>query len=331
MSRISKMKAFTLIELLVVIAIIAILAAILFPVFAQAREKARQASCLSNTKQMALASMMYVQDYDEQFYAHRYNCYAPGTTSPRIDCPQYLNGDGTLKPEASMLTLGKSAQRYYWVYLLQPYIKSYDLFKCPSAPNAFVPGAASAPNCTGLGCTGTGYGGQNSYGHNDAWMSPSGSAFNDAASGGPKAVSVASVPRPASIILLTDATYYGVVPDVTNESGLLDTSKFASADELKTVTDLVAAQSGANTGQYESYWKNIGNANWSYSGGNSGPLAKGATGMPQSAITLGQGRHAGLVNCTFADGHSKAIQYKRVIGDICLWSTELEGAHPNCN
>src|SRR5713101_5168226 len=59
-------RGFTLIELLVVIAIIAILAAILFPVFAQAREKARQTMCLSNVKQMALGAYMYAQDYDEQ-------------------------------------------------------------------------------------------------------------------------------------------------------------------------------------------------------------------------------------------------------------------------
>jgi prepilin-type N-terminal cleavage/methylation domain-containing protein len=69
---------FTLIELLVVIAIIAILAAILFPVFAQAREKARQAACLSNVKQIGLAMMQYTQDYDETLPPSR---YAEGTTA----------------------------------------------------------------------------------------------------------------------------------------------------------------------------------------------------------------------------------------------------------
>src|SRR5437588_3230448 len=64
--RLERSRGFTLIELLVVIAIIAILAAILFPVFAQAREKARAAACLSNTKQIATALAMYIQDYEER-------------------------------------------------------------------------------------------------------------------------------------------------------------------------------------------------------------------------------------------------------------------------
>src|SRR6201992_1021500 len=71
--------AFTLIELLVVIAIIAILAAILFPVFAQAREKARQASCMSNLKQIGLGVMQYVQDFDELYPLTRNNTATVGT------------------------------------------------------------------------------------------------------------------------------------------------------------------------------------------------------------------------------------------------------------
>ena len=80
----SARHGFTLIELLVVIAIIAILAAILFPVFAQAREKARQVACLSNAKQMGTAAMMYAQDYDEQLM-EIYRCQN-GAPNPNGGC-----------------------------------------------------------------------------------------------------------------------------------------------------------------------------------------------------------------------------------------------------
>jgi prepilin-type N-terminal cleavage/methylation domain-containing protein/prepilin-type processing-associated H-X9-DG protein len=104
-----RLQGFTLIELLVVIAIIAILAAILFPVFAQAREKARQTSCLSNTKQIGLALDMYVQDYDEHV------------------C---LNND------ANWYQKPPNSGFYYintWMTLLEPYMKSWALWVCPSA------------------------------------------------------------------------------------------------------------------------------------------------------------------------------------------------------
>ena len=107
-------SAFTLIELLVVIAIIAILAAILFPVFAQAREKARQTSCLSNTKQLATSVLMYVQDYDETFPQAAYI----GPRPAAVTVPVALPAGGP-----AVLT----------VYdLLQPYLKNIQIFNCPS-------------------------------------------------------------------------------------------------------------------------------------------------------------------------------------------------------
>jgi prepilin-type N-terminal cleavage/methylation domain-containing protein/prepilin-type processing-associated H-X9-DG protein len=111
----ARRKGFTLIELLVVIAIIAILAAILFPVFAQAREKARTASCVNNQKQIALAIMQYVQDYDETF--------------PSVD--------------TGVLTQN-----------IQPYLKNLQVFVCPSGSGVYnvnnraIVGAAGATTTT---------------------------------------------------------------------------------------------------------------------------------------------------------------------------------------
>jgi len=93
-------RGFTLIELLVVIAIIAILAAILFPVFARAREKARQTSCLSNVKQLTTGVMMYVQDYDERFMS----CTLTADSEPWL----------------------------FWPHQVMPYVNNWQVMKCPS-------------------------------------------------------------------------------------------------------------------------------------------------------------------------------------------------------
>ena len=103
-------KGFTLIELLVVIAIIALLAAILFPTFARARENARRSSCTSNVKQLASGMLMYVQDYDNTFPPRPAAPSAPGP----FPCRPCRTDGGA------------------WKGLVQPYVKSQQIFVCPS-------------------------------------------------------------------------------------------------------------------------------------------------------------------------------------------------------
>jgi prepilin-type N-terminal cleavage/methylation domain-containing protein/prepilin-type processing-associated H-X9-DG protein len=127
--RVTGARGFTLIELLVVIAIIAILAAILFPVFAQAREKARQSTCLSNMRQMSMAARMYLTDYDDTVVpCYLYSVHSSAGTGAR-GAP-YLQ---------------------WWMDLLHPYVKNDKLWHCPNWSAIYDYGRASFPDGEGPG------------------------------------------------------------------------------------------------------------------------------------------------------------------------------------
>lgn len=180
-------KGFTLIELLVVIAIIAILAAILFPVFAQARDKARSASCLSNLKQVATASLMYVQDYDE-------------TIMPARTQADFKSANG------AACNRGFSP----WVVLIQPYTKNWTMMRCPSQPedpfDIWGTNASSIPECNWALWP--------SYGINWNYLQKTtgdnaGCVENGWCPGGLPNISIAQIKSPAATVFCTDTKAVG--------------------------------------------------------------------------------------------------------------------------
>ena len=128
----ASVRAFTLIELLVVISIIAILAAILFPVFAQAKNAAKGAVCISNMKQFAAASLLYITDYDDIWYPlARYEPLAG--FAPQVSWVGYDNNNG-----AGIVgfpgSVNEPAQNPIRPGMIDPYLKSNDIKKCPNKP-----------------------------------------------------------------------------------------------------------------------------------------------------------------------------------------------------
>lgn len=218
-------KAFTLIELLVVIAIIAILAAILFPVFAQAKLAAKKTQGLSQAKQIGTSTMLYLGDYDDTFFKYRFN----GPTGNTIN-PDYTKAVAQFGATQADVYFGVQSRNVIFAkQLLDPYIKSNDMWKSPGKADSFsgidFSGAGQDPNFRS-------YGGQNSYGLNGYLFTPLGSAAP---------YSNTSVENVSNTILMVDASYYNTFPK--------------NPCQLASQTFTPATGSS-----YPNYWKSLGNS-----------------------------------------------------------------------
>jgi len=265
-------RGFTLIELLVVIAIIAILAAILFPVFAQAREQARKISCVSNVKELALAVQMYTQDYDE--------------TYPLLEAP-----DPAAKPPSPDFQ-GGSAD---WHNMVQPYIKNYQIYICPDSPykqsdpvNYFDPfwSYSMTPNA---GIIGASYWGDNYYtrGAFTAGWNGIGGAFLDNGEYGSTmttsygSAGLASVASPAVMTMITEGSWpdWGAI-----QYGAADAATFFNHCNTKS---FFPGPWGASPGMQMGPW---------------------VRHQVASATTCGMLNTQGQLVVTFCDGHAKSMR-----------------------
>jgi prepilin-type N-terminal cleavage/methylation domain-containing protein/prepilin-type processing-associated H-X9-DG protein len=304
-------RGFTLIELLVVIAIIAILAAILFPVFAQAKLAAKKISDLSNLKQIGLAANIYINDYDDELppYRAKYpvveNPFSPNT---------YITGD--------------AAKRVFISQLLNPYIKSYALWMSPLNPQAWTnvntscnPAVGDDDNQNaGDGCS---YGAQNSYGVNNYLFTAG--ASTGAGWGGPSPLVDTAVAEPAQTLMIANSRYYNILPRFTNSS----TGKEQIQGVLNGATDFNPYTITSTPDNiYYHYWKyvdyGIGYSNQDTTDVNFDGAGSGGSmyddsqpaGEIQTIVNHAQSIMNGKINIAFVDGHAKAQDYVSTIDDL---------------
>ncbi len=241
-------RGFTLIELLVVIAIIAILAAILFPVFARARENARRASCQSNLKQIAIGVFMYKQDYDETL-------------------PRTRSSEPAVSPGLP----------YAWADMMQPYLKSTQLFQCPSEPNG--------PNTT-VGATGTAPD-VIAPGYSDYFINTTTQGISDA-----------TFASPSLTVLLGDS-------DSGNSNNKFDGCSFDYADQTYLPVGSACATAQSYITNLGSAGRHLDGANYAFADGHvkwlkgsitSGTVINGSTAIGNSLYLTTNGKATFSVN-----------------------------------
>lgn len=269
-------RGFTLIELLVVIAIIAILAAILFPVFAQAREKARAASCMSNLKQIGLAYTAYQSDYDGRTADLYFRSSTIGDCTTGDRWPTDDFGTGTTTADCTAFGGGSQTPGIYLT--LQPYMKNWEVIKCASASRAPYLDDIDTPGSSGYWWYNWSRFG--AYGYNWAYLSPNYPPNYGPNSGnsryGEVTVSDSDIEDPAGTIAFVDTRYY-----------YDDDNKFYEG-YLACDPPTCGPGRGNDKEDCQGYWF----GGWS------------ATGVTPSL------RHQGGSNVLWADGHVKYAKYE---------------------
>ena len=272
-------KAFTLIELLVVIAIIAILAAILFPVFAQAKLAAKKIAGLTQAKQIGTGAQIYLGDYDDVWFPYRIN----GPTGNACAGPTCINTDyqKTIQTRgqtfADSVFGARSRDVNFFKQMLDPYIKNEDIFKSPGKPGAWAGFDPSNPDTEPPFRS---YGGNNSYGLNNFLFTPVAGT----------AISSTAVSEVSNTIMMVDASYYNVLP--------------------RGVRMLKGQSWDPCTSSYMRYWKNLGNSylfRWA-NGANEPNDAE--------ALKLIDQRYNGVLNTIKADTSAKSMASKTLLNEF---------------
>jgi prepilin-type N-terminal cleavage/methylation domain-containing protein/prepilin-type processing-associated H-X9-DG protein len=272
-------RAFTLIELLVVIAIIAILAAILFPVFAQAKEAAKKTACLSGAKQIALGLYMYATDSDDTMcqtsWEEEGSGGYPGTYNP-------ANPNGTYQ--------------VHWSFLVQPYVKNYQIFVCPSDPN---PVKTDNPSCASVGSAP----GQLVNGLMVCdWEAPANSyisIYNVMPAHDWTVVSLGSLNTPATQIVVGEHRFDGLVAD--DHKG---TSGFYPSQPCPGWAQVAYPPSGS---QYSEFPLSVATTEYAAAQPINGSSTDKTLFKKYDVLRVAWDRHTGGggANYAFADGHAK--------------------------